>query len=99
MSEDRKQQTEIENIPNYWLHASRSIKVMGINAVFVVPLLVLLFYPRWSIFFILIFSIVILAVLEKFGYTPTVALRMIKVFFTGSTIKRTRRVGKMRIWK
>lgn len=90
---------EIETKSNYWLHTARSVKVLGLNGVVVLPILVLLFYPRWWVLFVAIAVIAGLALLERFGYPPVVALRALRSRAGGARVKRNRRLGGHRIWR
>ena len=99
MSGETDSQLEIATKSNYWLHTARPVKVAGVNAFAVVPGLIWLFYMHWWVFYTWIGTIVVLAILERFQYTPLIAFRLIRGFLAGKTTARVRRVGHRRIWK
>lgn len=99
MAENSKTDLEIETKSNYWLHTGRPVKIAFINALAIIPFLFLLFFPSWKLFYLTIGNVVLMIVLERFGYTPTVAYRMVRSVLGGRILKRNRRIGTHRIWK
>ena len=94
-----KNDLEIETRQNYWHHTARSIKIFGIHAIIVIPVIVLLFWPRLWVLGLLVLTAGFLILIERFGYTPTIAYRALKSRLGGETVSRVRRVGARRIWK
>lgn len=90
---------DIQSVSNYWRNTARSVKVFGINGFIVLPFLVLIFRPRmWSLY-LFIATIIVLFVMERFGYTPIVAFRTFRSRAGGVRVTRNRRIGNYRIWK
>lgn len=90
---------EIESKTNYWRNTGRPVLVFGVSCFVVVPYLFWLFH--WTLYTgaFAVVTTICLYILQRYQYTPVVALRYIKSRLSGRVVKRIRRIGSHRIWK
>jgi len=67
----------------HWRDSARTAKFFGIDARAAFPFLLFLIHMRWWTFFICLFTTAFFGILNKFGFSPPVFLRWLKVFFGG----------------
>lgn len=67
----------------HWRDSSRSVRFFIVDYRALFPLLILIFLPRlWTFAFAMV-SIIFFMILERYGFTVTVFIRLIRGFFAG----------------
>ena len=71
--------------PNvHWRDSARPVRFFIVDYKAALVLVLLLLFPSWNLFFITIGLFCFLFVLERYGYSTMVFLRLLRGFFAGS---------------
>lgn len=80
----------IEIFDGFWRDTARALRLAFMSAYVAVPLMVFLLHIRWWTFTVLIVTIIVMTVIEQFGYTPPVAMLALRAWIAGRLVKRRR---------
>jgi len=70
----------------FWRDSARSPRFLIFSAYIAVPLLVFLFHIKWWTFIVLVLTIILMTVIEYFGYTPPVAVLALRSWMAGKKV-------------
>jgi hypothetical protein len=87
----------IEIFDGFWRESARAVRLAFMSAYVGVPLLVFLLHIRWWTFGALVVTIVVMTIIERFGYTPPVALLALRAWIAGKLVKRRRSMFSKRL--
>jgi intracellular multiplication protein IcmT len=80
----------IEVLQGFWRETGRAPRLWFFSAYIAVPLVFFLFHIRLWTFLLLVLSIAGMTVIERFGYTPPVALLALRAWIAGKVVTRRR---------
>ena len=81
---------DIEIFDGFRRDSARPARLFFKSAYVALPLMVFLLHIRWWTFGVLVATIVIMTIIERFGYTPPVALLAVRAWIAGNVVKRRR---------
>lgn len=87
----------IEIFDGFWRDTARALRLAFMSAYVAVPLMVFLLHIRWWTFTVLIVTIIVMTVIEQFGYTPPVAMLALRAWIAGRLVKRRRSMFSKRL--
>tara|TARA_B100001105_G_scaffold136374_2_gene109240 strand:+ start:3124 stop:3402 length:279 start_codon:yes stop_codon:yes gene_type:complete len=87
----------IEIFDGFWRDSARAVRLAFMSAYVAVPLMVFLLHIRWWTFVVLVVTIIVMTVIERFGYTPPVALLALRAWVAGKLVKRRRSMFSKRL--
>lgn len=67
----------------HWRDAARSVRFFFWDGKAAFPLVVFLFYMRLSTLIVTLLSVVFFSILNRFGYSPVVFLRLVRSLLSG----------------
>lgn len=74
----------------FWRETARSVRLAFMSVYVLAPLMLFLLHIRTWTFILLIATIILMTIIERFGYTPPVALLAVRAKFAGKRVKRRR---------
>ena len=80
----------VDILDAFWRDSARTPRFLIFSAYIAVPLVVFLFHIRWWTFIVLVLSIVLMTIIEYFGYTPPVAALAFRAWIAGKKVTRRR---------
>lgn len=80
----------VDILDAFWRDSARSARFLMFSAYIAVPLIGFLFHIRLWTFIVLVITIVLMSVMEYFGYTPPVAMLALRARVAGKKITRRR---------
>lgn len=87
----------IEILNSFWRDSARSLRFFVVSAYVAVPVLLFLLHIRWWTFAVLVATIVVMIVIEQFGYTIPVAALALRARLAGRRVKRRRSMFAKRL--
>lgn len=78
----------IKIVENKARETARPLRLFFMSAYVAVPLLVFLLHIRYWTFVLLILTIAVMTIIERYGYTPPVALLALRSTIAGKLVKR-----------
>lgn len=87
----------IEIFQGFWRESARALRLAFMSAYVAVPLMLFLLHIRMWTFVLLIATIIVMQVIERFGYTPPVALLALRALIAGRLVKRRRSMFSKRL--
>ena len=87
----------IEIFQGFWRESARPVRLFFLSAYVAIPLMVFLLHIRMWTFVLLVLTIVAMTVIERFGFTPPVAVLAIRAWLAGKTVKRRRSMFRKRL--
>lgn len=87
----------IEIFDGFWRDSARAVRLAFMSAYVAVPLMVFLLHIRWWTFVVLVVTILVMTVIERFGYSPPVALLALRAWVAGKLVKRRRSMFSKRL--
>ncbi|ART57176.1 hypothetical protein CBP36_19910 (plasmid) [Acidovorax carolinensis] len=78
----------IQILSGFWRESARGLRLFNFSAYVTVPILMFILHIRWWTFWVLVVTILFLAIIERYGYTPPVAILAIRAYLAGKLIKR-----------
>lgn len=88
----------IETVRNIWCHNARPVRFLGLNGLVALPMLAFGLHVKVWTAVTLVILIVAMAFAERKGYSPTVALLVLRAKLSGKRVSNIRRVGHRRQW-
>jgi hypothetical protein len=80
----------IKNYDGYWRESARPLRLFIFSAYVAVPLLLFLLHITYWTLGLLVATIVLMVVIERFGFTVPVAVLAFRAWCAGKLIKRRR---------
>lgn len=80
----------IEIFEGFWRDSARSLRLFIFSAYVAIPLLLFLLHITMWTFGLLVATIILMVVIERFGFTVPVAVLAARAWCAGSLIKRRR---------
>lgn len=80
----------VEILRGYWRDSARGLRLYFMSAHVVAPMFLFLLHIRWWTFFVLVASIATMNIIERFGFTPPVAMLALRALVAGKLVKRRR---------
>lgn len=68
-----------------WRDSARIVRIGPFDYRAVFPLVLFLLHIRWWTFGLAVFSVLLFGILERFGFSVSVARRFVRVFVSGKT--------------
>lgn len=87
----------IEIFDGFWRDTASQPRLWFMSAYVTVPLLLFLLHIRYWTFGLLVFTIVLMVVIERYGYTPPVAILAVRAWMAGKMVKRRRSMFSKRL--
>ena len=87
----------IEIFDGFWRESARPARLAFMSAYVGIPLMLFLLHIRWWTFGVLVATIIVMTVIERFGYTPPVALLALRAWMAGKLVKRRRSMFSKRL--
>ena len=87
----------IEIFDGFWRESARAVRLAFMSAYVAVPLMVFLLHIRWWTFGVLVLTSIVMTVIERYGYTPPVALLAFRAWIAGKLVKRRRSMFSKRL--
>ena len=87
----------IQILNGFWRDSGRPVRLAFMSAYVVGPLMLFLLYIRTWTFALLVLTIIGMVVIERFGFTPPVALLALRAFCAGKLVKRRRSMFSKRL--
>lgn len=81
---------KVQILNGFWRESARSVRLAFMSVYVLGPLLLFLLHIRFWTFGVLITTIVVMTVIEQFGYTPPVAMLALRALIAGKLVKRRR---------
>lgn len=72
----------------FWRETARPVRLAFMSVYVLAPLMLFLLHIRTWTLVLLIATIVVMTIIERFGYTPPVALLAIRARIAGKLVKR-----------
>ena len=87
----------IQILNGFWRESARSARLAFMSAYVVVPLMLFLLHIRWWTFSVLVVTIILMTIIENFGFTPPVAVLAVRSWIAGKRVKRRKSMFSIRL--
>lgn len=87
----------IDIYEGFWRDSARSLRLFFFSAYVAIPLLLFLLHIAFWTFGLLVATIVLMVVIERFGFTVPVAVLAARAWCAGAVIKRRRSLFEKRL--
>lgn len=87
----------IEILSGFWRESARSARLAFMSAYVVAPMMLFLLHIRWWTFWVLVLTLVVMTIIERFGFTPPVAILAVRAKLAGKLVKRRRSMFSKRL--
>ncbi|MFK4705824.1 intracellular multiplication protein IcmT [Roseateles asaccharophilus] len=79
---------KVKVLQGFWRESARPARIFFMSAYVVGPLMLFLLHIRYWTLGLLLVTIAAMSIIERFGYTPPVAILAIRAWFAGKLVKR-----------
>ena len=88
---------KIQILNGFWRESARSVRLAFMSVYVVLPLLLFLLHIRWWTLGVLVATIIVMTVIERFGFSPPVAALALRALIAGRVVKRRRSMFSKRL--
>ncbi len=88
---------KIQILNGFWRESARSVRLAFMSVYVVVPLMLFLLHIRIWTLCVLVGTIIVMSVIERFGFTPPVATLALRAYIAGKLVKRRRSMFSKRL--
>lgn len=79
---------KVEILRGFWRESARPARIFFMSAYVVGPLMLFLLHIRYWTLGVLIVTVALMTIIERFGYTPPVAILAVRAWIAGKVVKR-----------
>lgn len=87
----------IEILSGFWRESARPARLFFMSAYVVAPTMLFFLHIRWWTFGVLVSTLILMTIIERFGYSPPVAILALRAKLAGKLVKRRRSMFSKRL--